>query len=107
MPTTETAITDAIPRERSLVVYQPDRPQDTGPAHISDGTTASYYELPPDAKELQDIISFKDMNAQMGEIFRATMRYGEVAHSAKMRDINKIIFYATEEKKRLEMYENG
>jgi len=72
---------------------------------VSNGSTASYYELPEGAKELQDIISAKDMNAQMGEIFRACMRYGEVEHSPKLRDIRKIIFYAQEEEKRLLKYE--
>ena len=73
---------------------------------VSDGTTASYYELPPEARELQDVISYKNMNSQIGEIFRACMRYGEVEHSSKLRDINKILFYAQEEKRRLERYEN-
>ena len=70
----------------------------------SDGSTASYYELPDGANELQDIIAYKNMNAQIGEIFRACMRYGQVEHSPQLRDIKKIIFYAEEEKKRLEMY---
>ena len=51
----------------------------------SDGSTAAYYELPEDAKELQDLISYKNMNAQIGEICRAWYRYGEVEHSEKMR----------------------
>lgn len=69
----------------------------------SDGSTALYYELPVNSRELQDLISFRDMNAQMGEIFRATYRYGKVEHSDKMRDIKKIIFYANAELKRLTM----
>jgi len=72
----------------------------------SNGSTAAYYELPEGAKELQDIITYKNMNAQIGEIFRACMRYGEVEHSPKLRDIRKIIFYAKEEFKRLDRYEN-
>lgn len=68
----------------------------------SDGATASYYELPEGAKELQDIIGHRDMNAQMGEIFRAVYRYGLVEHSPKIRDIKKILFYANAELKRLE-----
>lgn len=68
----------------------------------SDGSTASYYELPLHSTELQDLISAKDMNAQMGEIFRATYRYGQCSHSDKMRDIKKILFYAQAEKDRLE-----
>ena len=68
----------------------------------SDGSTASYYEVPADAKELQDLISHKNMNAQIGEIFRSCYRYGEVAHSKMLRDAKKIKFYAEAEIKRLE-----
>jgi hypothetical protein len=74
------------------------------PRTTSDGSTADYYELPSRSKELQDLIGFRDMNSQMGEIFRATYRYGKVSHSDKMRDIRKIIFYAKAELKRLEKY---
>ena len=72
-----------------------------GLAAVSDGSTASYYELPQDAKELQDLISYKDMNAQIGEIFRATYRYGQSSHSDKLRDAKKIRFYTDAEIKRL------
>lgn len=68
----------------------------------SDGSTASYYELPAGAKELQDLISHRDMNSQVGEIFRACYRYGLVEHSDKLRDAKKIKFYAEAEIKRLE-----
>lgn len=70
----------------------------------SDGSTASYYELPEGATELQDIISYRNMNAQLGEIFRACYRYGQCPHSPKARDIKKIIFYAQAELARLEKY---
>lgn len=70
----------------------------------SDGSTASYYELPEGATELQHLISYKDMNAQMGEIFRACYRYGEVAHSEMLRDAKKIRFYIDAEIERLEKY---
>ena len=69
---------------------------------VSDGSTASYYELPEGAKELQDLISYKDMNAQMGEIFRGTYRYGQASHSDRLRDAKKIRFYIEAEIKRLE-----
>ena len=68
---------------------------------VSDGSTASYYELPEGAKELQDLISYKNMNAQIGEIFRACMRYGESSHSDELRDAKKIKFYIDAEIKRL------
>ena len=71
----------------------------------SDGSTASYYELPDGATELQELISAKNMNAQIGEIFRACYRYGEVAHSPMIRDIKKILFYAKAELERLNKLE--
>lgn len=70
----------------------------------SDGSTASYYELPEGATELQHLISYKNMNAQMGEIFRAAYRYGEVEHSEMLRDAKKIRFYINAEIERLEKY---
>jgi hypothetical protein len=68
----------------------------------SDGSTAAYYELPRDATELQHLIAHKNMNAQIGEIFRACYRYGEVEHSEMLRDAKKILFYAQAEIERLE-----
>ena len=68
----------------------------------SDGSTASYYELPRGAKELQDLISHQNMNSQIGEIFRACYRMGRAAHSDELRDAKKILFYAKAEVARLE-----
>lgn len=69
---------------------------------ISDGSTADYYELPEGAAELQDLISHRNMNAQIGEIFRACYRYGLAEHSSMLRDAKKIAFYAQAEVERLE-----
>ena len=69
---------------------------------VSDGSTARYYELPEGASELQDLISDRNMNAQIGEIFRECYRYGRASHSDEMRGIKKILFYANAELKRLE-----
>lgn len=73
----------------------------------SDGSTASYYELPEGARELQDLISHRDMNAQMGEIFRACYRYGQASHSDKLRDAKKIRFYIEAEIARLQLLEKS
>lgn len=70
----------------------------------SDGSTASYYVLPEGAKELQDLISYRDMNSQVGEVFRACYRYGIASHSDRLRDAKKIKFYAEAEIARLEKY---
>ena len=67
----------------------------------SDGSTAKYYELPKNARELQDLISYKNMNAQIGEIFRSCFRYGQVEHSDRLRDAKKIKFYVEAEIERL------
>jgi hypothetical protein len=68
---------------------------------VSDGSTAEYYELPPGASELQDLISHRNMNAQIGEIFRASYRYGQTSHSDELRDARKIKFYIDAEIARL------
>ena len=68
----------------------------------SDGSTASYYQLPKNVTELQDLISDRNMNAQIGEIFRECYRYGKASHSDELRGIKKILFYANAELKRLE-----
>jgi hypothetical protein len=67
----------------------------------SDGSSADYYKLPNGSTELQHLISHKNMNAQIGEIFRACYRYGEVEHSEMLRDAKKIKFYAEAEIARL------
>lgn len=72
----------------------------------SDGSTASYYELPPGAKELQDLISYRNLNAQDGEMFRAIYRKGRASHSDELRDARKVLFYAQAEVKRLEALNN-
>ena len=71
---------------------------------VSDGSTASYYELPDNASELQHLISYKNMNAQMGEIFRSCYRYGSASHSDQLRDAKKIKFYIDSEIERLETW---
>jgi hypothetical protein len=67
----------------------------------SDGSTAEYYELPVKATQLQHLISAKDMNAQIGEVFKTCYRYGECSHSDKLREAKKIAFYAAAEIERL------
>jgi hypothetical protein len=71
----------------------------------SDGSTARYYELPAGATELQHLISYRNMNAQVGEAFRSLYRYGQAEHSDKLRDAKKVLFYMQAEVERLEKYE--
>lgn len=93
--------------QRPQVVLAPETVEAIKNTEVSDGSTARYYELPDGATQLQHLISAKNMNAQIGEIFRACYRYGEVHHSPQIRDIKKIIFYAQAELERLEKLENA
>lgn len=79
-------------------------PRTTRKTIVSDGSTAEYYELPQDATEIQHLISFKNMNGQIAEIFRTSYRYGESSHSDRLREAKKIQFYANAEVERLEKY---
>lgn len=91
--------------------YQGSRPG-WQPAHsyaaaveANDGSTATYYELPHGATQLQDLISFKNMNAQVGEAFRSLYRYDDCPHSDKARNCRKVIYYMEAELARLAKYE--
>jgi hypothetical protein len=74
---------------------------------VSDGSTADYYQLPAGCTELQDLISYRNLNAQDGEIFRAIYRKGRASHSDELRDAKKVLFYAQAEVKRLEALTNA
>jgi uncharacterized protein YlaI len=66
------------------------------------GSTPSQYSLPSTATELQDLIEFRQMNFQVGNIFKAAYRMGHCEHSDPLRDARKIKFFAEREINRLE-----
>lgn len=59
---------------------------------VSDGGTTSYYQLPAHAKELGDLIEAKNMDFNLGNIFKACYRMDEKNDPAY--EINKIIWFA-------------
>ncbi|QIG74627.1 hypothetical protein EVC11_045 [Rhizobium phage RHph_I20] len=63
----------------------------------SDGSSTSYYDLPPAAKDLGDLIEFKNMNFNVGNIFKACYRLGEKEGNDLRYDLNKIIYFAQRE----------
>lgn len=65
------------------------------------GSTPSQYAVPSWVRELQDLIEYREMNFAQGNIFKAVYRSGHCSHSDELRDINKILFFAEREKKRL------
>jgi len=72
----------------------------------SDGSSASYYELPSNASELQDLISDKNMNYSVGSIFMLCYEYGKASEAydkySQLKIIKDIITHAEHERKRLE-----
>ncbi|WP_235817675.1 hypothetical protein [Brucella cytisi] len=67
---------------------------DSQGAGSSDGGSTSYYELPPQATELNDLIEHKGMSFALGNIFKACYRFGEKDAASRMYDLNKIIYFA-------------
>jgi len=70
---------------------------------ISDGSTASYYELPKECNELQDLISYKNMNASIASIFVLCYEHGKARDVQLRINITKgIIKHAEDEQERIE-----
>jgi len=66
------------------------------------GGSTDYYKLPPGAKDLQDLIEFKNMNFAQGNLMKSVYRLGDCPHSSAIRDLNKILWFTNRELKRLE-----
>lgn len=71
-------------------------------SHNNGGKT-DYYDLPKDAKCCQDIIEWREMNFQQGNIFKVAFTFNCGRHSGTdyRRDLNKIIYFAQRELERL------
>jgi hypothetical protein len=71
--------------------------EDSKPQSVDNGGSTSYYALPKGAKDIQDLIEYKDMNFSLGNILKACYRLGNCDHSDRVRDLNKIIWFAERE----------
>jgi hypothetical protein len=67
----------------------------------SDGGSSGYYQLPPGAVEIQDLVEYRDMNFAVANIFKAAYRMGKKAGNDELYEIRKIIWYANRELNRL------
>lgn len=67
----------------------------------SDGGSTSYYLLPEGAIELGDLIEHKNMNFNVGNIFKAAYRLGQKDGNEDAYDLRKIIYFAERELKRI------
>ena len=68
---------------------------------MNDGGSASYYELPKGVTELQDLIEHREMSYAVGNMFKAIYRLGGDHHSARARDLKKILWFANRELARI------
>ncbi len=64
----------------------------------NNGGSTSYYRLPENASELQDLIEHTNMSWNYANIFKACYRAGKQEHSNELRDINKILWFAQRQK---------
>lgn len=63
----------------------------------SDGSTASYYELPEWAMEVMDLIRYWKLNGSQAEMLRALARGDRASHSDEQRQAKKLLAYAVDE----------
>ena len=70
---------------------------ETGLDEAPGGSTPSQYALPEGAKELQDLIEYRQMNFAVGNIFKASYRLGNCSHSDRLRDLRKIKWFVERE----------
>jgi hypothetical protein len=68
----------------------------------SDGGHGEYYELPDDAKTLSDLIEHRNMNYQIGNIFKACYRLGMKEGVDELYDLKKIKYCIDRELARVE-----
>lgn len=66
------------------------------------GGSSDWYKLPEGATDLQDLIEHNNMNAAVSNIFKGSWRLGMKAGTTVEYDLNKIIWYANRELRRLE-----
>jgi hypothetical protein len=67
----------------------------------SDGGSTSYYDIPQGAKDIGDLVEYKNMNFNVGNIFKAAYRLGEKDGNDLAYDLRKIIYFAQRELNRL------
>ena len=61
------------------------------------GDGNDYYDLPLNALQLQDLIEFKNMNANIKDIFKACWRKGDKKRVDEIYDVEKMVYYSLRE----------
>lgn len=71
----------------------------------SDGGSTAYYDLPKEAKDIGDLIEYRDMSFNVGNIFKACYRIGQKDGTTELYDLEKIVYFAQRELKRAKVAE--
>lgn len=75
--------------------------QNCRPKIASTGDSTDYYKIPAWATELRHLMQHKNMNFDVGNIFKASYRLGEKEGIDHEYDLMKIIFFAQSELERI------
>ena len=92
-----TCNTSDIPKTYGKPLERPDQVMEP----INDGSSADYYDLPSNARDIQDIIELRNLNWNRANILKAIYRMGSQDHSSVERDLNKILYFTNREIRRL------
>lgn len=63
----------------------------------SDGGSTKYYDLPPEARDIGDLIEYRSMPYGIANIFKACYRIGRKVGNDDEYDLRKIIYFAERE----------
>ena len=76
---------------------------------VNNGGATSYYDLPDGATCCNDIIMWRNMNYNQGNIFKSAFCFNQGRHTGTddLRELNKIIYFAQQEKARLLRLKEG
>ena len=61
------------------------------------GGSQNYYDLPPGAKQLQDLIEYRNMNGNVKDIFKSCYRTGLKEGTSEEYDARKRAYYSLRE----------
>ena len=75
---------------------------------INNGGNTDYYAVPEASETLNDLIEHKKMNFAQGNIFKSAYCLSDGRHKGTTpeRELNKIIYYAERELKRIKLESN-
>ena len=89
--------------QEALDILNADKAERTDTYHVSKtgGSTPQQYGIPENAKDLQDLIEYRNMNFAIGNIFKACYRLGMKEDVSVEYDLNKMKWFIEREINRI------